>query len=225
MTARRVQTDKEQFDWLRLARTPRVGPVTFAQLIARFGNATDALKALPSLAGRSRNGRPQPPPTERIEEELKAVSDYGARLVCSIEPDYPPLLATLAPPPPVLTALGNIKLAQRPTVALVGARDASAAGRKLARDISAVLSAADFVTVSGLARGIDGEVHAASLDGGTIAVLGGGIDHIYPSQHDRLYAAVAAKGLILSETPFGYKAQAREFPRRNRIVTGLFQGV
>lgn len=225
MTARRVLTDKEQFDWLRLARTPRVGPVTFAQLIARFGNATDALQALPSLAGRSRNGRPQPPPTERIEEELKAVSDYGARLVCSIEPDYPPLLATLAPPPPVLTALGNIKLAQRPTVALVGARDASAAGRKLARDISAVLSAADFVTVSGLARGIDGEVHAASLDGGTIAVLGGGIDHIYPSQHDRLYAAVAAKGLILSETPFGYKAQARDFPRRNRIVTGLSQGV
>lgn len=225
MTNRPPLSDQQRLDWLRLARTPRVGPVTFAQLIARFGNASDALKALPSLTRRSKNGAPKPPPVQRVEEELNATNLYGARIIGSCEPDYPPLLAALAPPPPVLIALGDIQLAHKPTIALVGARDASAAGRKLARDMSAVLSSAGFVTVSGLARGIDGEVHATSLNGGTIAVLGGGIDHIYPAQHEKLYAAIAAEGLILSENPFGYQAQARDFPRRNRIVTGLSQGV
>jgi len=110
-------------------------------------------------------------------------------------------------------------------VAIVGARQASAAGRKLARDIAADLSSAGFMIVSGLARGIDGEAHAAALDGGTIAVLGGGIDHVYPPQHERLYREIASKGLVLSESPFGHRATARDFPRRNRIVTGLSEGV
>lgn len=214
-------SDQERVDWVRLARTPRIGPVTFSQLLSRFGSASEALRALPSL----KKTGPTPPAIHLVEQELADTEKFGARVICSAETDYPPLLSALAPPPPVLTVLGDIRLAHRPTVALVGARDASAAGRKLARDFAAQLSAADFVTVSGLARGIDGEVHAASLKGGTIAVLGGGIDHIYPSQHDRLYAAIAAQGLIISESFFGYRAQARDFPRRNRIITGLSSGV
>lgn len=220
MSGDKVFSDSERLDWVRLARTPRVGPVTFAQLIARFGTAAAALDALPSLGKKS-----QPPATNLIKNEIDKTIAYGARIICSGEAEFPPLLTALGPPPPVITVLGDISLAHQPTIAMVGARDASAGGRKLARDIARELGAADFVTVSGLARGIDGEVHAASLETGTIAVLGGGIDHIYPPQHERLYAAVAAKGLIVSESFFGYRAQARDFPRRNRIITGLSRGV
>ncbi len=225
MTGSHAFSDRQRLDWLRLARTPRIGPVTFAQLIARFGSAGTALEQLPELRRASGKSGPNPPALHLVEQEYEALREFGANLICSGEPDYPLLLGELAPPPPVLSYVGTITLAQRPTIAIVGARDASAAGRKLARDISAELSAADYVTVSGLARGIDGEAHAASLSGGTIAVLGGGIDHIYPPQHDRLYAAIAADGLIISESFFGYRAQARDFPRRNRIITGLSNGV
>ncbi len=121
--------------------------------------------------------------------------------------------------------LGNTPFALRRCIAIVGARQASAAGRKLAREIAKDLSQVGFVVVSGLARGIDGEAHAASLSGGTIAVLGGGIDHIYPPQHDRLYAEIASRGLLISESVFGHRATARDFPRRNRIITGLAEGV
>lgn len=129
------------------------------------------------------------------------------------------------PPPPVLSARGPLSSKSRRTIAIVGARQASALGRKLARDLAHDLSASGYVIVSGLARGIDGEAHAASLETGTIAVLGGGVDHVYPPQHEQLYEAIAESGLILSESPFGYRATARDFPRRNRIVTGLSLGV
>ena len=224
MTSGEPFSDQDRIDWLRLSRTPRIGPVTFAQLIARFGSASQALRELPSLR-RNKSGTPQPPSLDQVEQEFEATEKHGARIICSGEPAYPPLLAGLAPPPPIITVLGDLDIAHRPAIAMVGARDASAAGRKLARDIAADLGAANYVTVSGLARGIDGEVHAASLETGTIAVLGGGIDHIYPPQHDRLYAAIAAQGLIISESFFGYRAQARDFPRRNRIITGLASGV
>ena len=222
MIKREISVD-ERVDWIHLARTPRVGPVTFFQLLRKFGSATDALSQLPSLV--RKGGAPKPPAREAIVQELEKLDQYGARTVCAIEPEYPNLLSALQSPPPVLSALGNLEIAQMPSVAIVGARDASAAGRKLARDIAAILSQSGFATVSGLARGIDGEVHAASLTGGTIAVLGGGVDHVYPSQHDRLYAAIAAEGLVISESPFGYRAQARDFPRRNRIITGMASGV
>ena len=150
---------------------------------------------------------------------------YGARIVLSSEPDYPPLLRDLEPPPPVLTVLGNTGLAARPTVAIVGARNASAAGRKIARNMAAELGQNGFSIVSGLALGIDGEAHAASLESGTVAVLGGAVDHVYPPQHQRLYAEIAASGLIVSESPFGYRAKAQDFPRRNRIITGMSMGV
>ena len=213
-------------DWVRLARTPSVGPVTFFQLLTRFGSATAALDALPELARNA--GRKHPlvaPPADRADRELDQTDRFGARLLLASDPDFPHLLKALPAPPPLLTALGRSELLARPTVAIVGARNASAAGRKLARDIAADLSRAGYVTVSGLARGVDGEAHAASLAGGTVAVLGGGIDHVYPPQHDRLYAAIAEKGLILSESPFGHRATAKDFPRRNRLITGCSLGV
>ncbi|KCZ94007.1 DNA-processing protein DprA [Hyphomonas johnsonii] len=226
MTPGRPLTDTERHDWLRLARTQNVGPVTFAQLLRRYGSAGAALDALPGIAHKAGRGRAiSIPAIDEVTAEIDATGRFGARLVASCEPDYPPLLRTLGPPPPVLTLLGRAALAAEPTVAIVGARNASAAGRKLARDISAGLGAAGFVTVSGLALGIDGEAHAATLATGTVAVLGGGIDHVYPPQHERLYAEIAADGLIVSESPFGYRAKAQDFPRRNRIITGLSRGV
>ncbi|MDX1293482.1 MAG: DNA-processing protein DprA [Hyphomonas sp.] len=226
MMPARPLSDAERVDWLRLARTPNIGPVTFFQLIRKFKSARAALDGLPDLAGKSRRGRELVPPTPaEIEHELELTRQHGAQVLASCEPTYPPLLKALDPPPPVLSALGNSDLAARPTVAIVGARNASAAGRKLARDISSGLGLAGFVIVSGLALGIDGEAHAASLGTGTIAVLGGAVDHVYPPQHERLYAEIAAQGLILSESPFGYRAKAQDFPRRNRIITGLSQGV
>tara|TARA_R110001606_G_scaffold42277_2_gene113246 strand:- start:2436 stop:3368 length:933 start_codon:yes stop_codon:yes gene_type:complete len=221
-----VLPDSERRDWIRLARTQNIGPVTFAQLLKRFGSPAAALDALPEIARRAGRGRPIVVPTiDEIDAEIEATQRFGARIVASCEADFPPLLRTLAPPPPILTLLGRAPLAAQPTVAIVGARNASAAGRKLARDIAAGLGEAGFVTVSGLALGIDGEAHAATLRTGTIAVLGGAIDHIYPPQHERLYAEVAAEGLIISESPFGYRAKAQDFPRRNRIITGLSRGV
>ncbi|MEO1567870.1 MAG: DNA-processing protein DprA [Pseudomonadota bacterium] len=219
-------TDAERADWLRLARTSSVGPVTFFQLLARYKSAAKALEGLPDLARKAGRKRPlKAPDAALIEAELEATNRHGAQVLTALDPAFPPLLRALDPPPPILTALGNTDLVTQPAIAIVGARNASAAGRKLARDLSAELGRAGYVTVSGLARGIDGEAHAASLQTGTIAVLGGGVDHIYPPQHERLYAEIAAKGLILSESPFGHRATAKDFPRRNRIITGCALGV
>ena len=218
--------DDERLNWLRLARTTNIGPVTFAQLIAKFGSAGSALAALPDLSKRSGRKRPLvPPPEADIEAELQATRRFGAEIICACEPGYPQLLRALDPPPPVLTLYGDADLLKLPAVAIVGARNASAAGRKLARDLSGALGEAGYVIVSGLARGIDGEAHAASLATGTAAVLGGGIDHIYPPQHEGLYHEIAKRGVIVSESRFGHRATARDFPRRNRIITGLAAGV
>lgn len=226
MTSSRPLSDAERIDWLRLARTPNIGPVTFFQLLMRYKSAANALDALPDLTRNSRKGRELIPPARTdIEREIERTQKYGAQIIASCEPAYPPLLKALDPPPPILTVLGQTELAARPTVAIVGARNASAAGRKIARDLAGELGKAGCVIVSGLALGIDGEAHAASLKRGTIAVLGGAVDHIYPPQHDRLYAEIAQNGLILSESPFGYRAKAQDFPRRNRIITGLSRGV
>ena len=158
-----MTSDSERLDWIRLARTHGIGPVSFFQLIRRYGSASAALDALPDLSARSRKGRPlQPPEGHPVEQELDAANRYGARLVLSSEPDYPPLLDDLEPPPPVLTLLGRADLVSRPTVAIVGARNASAAGRKITRDMAAGLGRNGFTIVSGLALGIDGEAHAAS---------------------------------------------------------------
>ena len=197
--------------------------MTFFQLLARCGSPGAALQQLPTLTRHPSGARV--PSRSEIESEFQKPLDYGGQILCAAQPEFPPLLKQLGPPPPVLSVRGDVALFQKRSVAIVGARQASAVGRKLARDLAANLSEAGFVIVSGLARGIDGEAHAASLTGGTAAVLGGGIDHIYPPQHDQLYDAIAETGIIVSESPFGHRATAKDFPRRNRIITGLSEGV
>lgn len=219
-------SNQERLHWLRLSRTPNIGPVTFSQLIKKFGSAGEALASLPEISKRAGRKRPLNPPSEKdVSEELDAALRYGAHIICSCEAEYPSLLRALDPPPPVITTLGDLTLLQKPSIAIVGARNASAAGRKMARDLASTLGEAGLVIVSGLARGIDGEAHAASLGTGTVAVLGGGIDHVYPPQHSALYNQIAERGVIVSESKFGHRATARDFPRRNRIITGLAKGV
>lgn len=218
-------SDAERLDWVRLARTSSIGPVTFASLLSRFGSPKAALDALPGLARRAgRKRKLVIPDTDEVKAEIDATQAYGARLVAHCEPDYPQLLRMVDPPPPILTISGSPALFEGKAVAIVGARNASAAGRKITRDIAEALGQAGFIIVSGLALGIDGEAHGASLATGTVAVLGGGINHIYPRQHDNLYHAIREQGAIVSESPFGHQATARDFPRRNRIITGLCLG-
>jgi len=213
--------DSERRAWLRLARTPNVGSVTFAHLIARFGSATAALKELPRLA--QRGGAALVPAAET--DELERLTQFGGRILCSCEPDYPKGLAALDAPPPLISILGHASLLARETVAIVGARNASALGRKLAGQIAADLGQAGFAISSGLARGIDAAAHEASLATGTAAVVAGGIDIIYPPENADLYERIRAQGVIVSEMPFGERPQARHFPRRNRLISGLARGV
>jgi len=223
---RRSLDDAERRDWLRLARAESVGPVTFAHLIGRFGGAVAALEALPGLARRA--GRSAPlniPKPEDIEIELASGGAIGARLIAGCEPDFPRLLAVLDPPPPVLWALGDETLLKRDLVAVVGARVASAAGRGFARTLAGELGAAGYGVVSGMARGIDAAAHEGALATGTIAVLGGGVNDIYPPENAALYEALRTGGCIVSERPIGHAARAPDFPRRNRIISGLSLGV
>ena len=215
-------TDAERFARLRLARSYRVGPVAFTQLMLRFGTAVLVLEALPNLVKRS-GGAFTAAPEAKVEEEMRRGETIGARLILAGDDDYPGLLQQADGAPPVLWGLGPLR-PSRKAIALVGARNASAAGQKMAQILSQQLGEAGFVVVSGLARGIDARAHAAALKTGTIAVLGGGIDDIYPPDNAALYNAVAEHGLILSESPVGYTAQARDFPRRNRIISGLSLG-
>ena len=217
-------TEAERRDWLRLARTENVGPVAFDQLVRRFGTAGKALAALPDLA--RRGGRAIKLATEAvIDKELADGAALGARLIGSCEAAFPHALAALDPPPPVIWARGRVELLDRPSVAIVGARVASAAGQRFSRGLASELGQAGHVIVSGLARGIDGAAHEGSLPTGTVAVLGGGVDDIYPPEHARLYARIAEDGCVVSESEPGRTAVARDFPRRNRIIAGLSQAV
>lgn len=211
----------EKLARLRLIRTEAVGPVTFRKLIARFGDAGTALEKLPELARRSL----RPCPAEQAEAEMEAAEALGARLIALGEPDYPERLAAIDDAPPILAVIGDRARLQEPSVAIVGARNASAGGRKLARELAQALGGAGYVVVSGLARGVDGEAHAGALASGTVAVLAGGVDNIYPPQHEALYARIAEQGAIVSERRIGWSPTARDFPRRNRIISGLSLGV
>lgn len=215
-----ADSDAERFARLRLARSQRVGPVHFAQLMVRFGSAARALEALPHLAGRS-GGSFSAPPADRVEAEIRIGEASGARLVMAGDADYPALLAQIDAAPPVMWALGPGLPVTRKAVAIVGARNASAAGQTMAAALARDLGAAGFTVVSGMARGIDARAHEAALKTGTVAVLGGGIDDVYPPENAGLYAQLREHGLIVSESPAGYRAQARDFPRRNRIISGL----
>ena len=216
----------EKLDWLRLIRSENVGPVTFYQLLARFGSAAAALEGLPEIARRGGRDRPLTLfPRTDAEREMTALDRAGARLVAWGESDYPPALAAIDDAPPLLSMLGEARILQRPAIAVVGARNASANGRRFARDIALQLGQRGLVVVSGLARGIDAAAHEGALPTGTMAVLAGGIDSIYPEENRALHEAIAERGALLAEMPVGTVPQARHFPRRNRIISGCALGV
>ncbi len=198
---------------LRLARSARIGPVTFLEALQHFGSARAACVTLATV-GDSAIGR---------EEE--ALARAGGRFVVLGDPAYPAALAALPDAPPVLSAIGNLDLLGLPTLAIVGARNASAAACRFAAELADGLGTAGFLIASGLARGIDAAAHQAAVGTGTVAVLAGGVDQIYPLQNTALYEEIAARGLLLSESPWGAPPVARAFPRRNRIVSGLSSGV
>lgn len=225
MTPRPPLAEAERTARLRLARTDRVGPVTFKQLLDRFGSADAALRALPDLVRRAGGRGAGAPDIAAVEAEQEAGERLGARLIVLGDTDYPDQLAAVDPPPPVLWTLGDAALMQRPCVAVVGARIASAGGQRIARGLAQQLGEAGHVVVSGLARGIDGAAHSGALPTGTVAVLGGGVDDVYPPDNADLYRQIAEQGCIVSESPIGARAQAKDFPRRNRIISGLSRGV
>jgi DNA processing protein len=218
-------SDSERRAWLRLARTQNVGPVTFAGLIARFGSASASLSEIPRLAKRGGAAVLRVPSDADARQELESLAKLGGRMIARCEPDYPSGLAALEAPPPLIEVIGQSALLTREMIAVVGARNASALGRKLAGILAKDLSSANLVVVSGMARGIDAAAHEASLEGGTVAVLAGGADIVYPPENEPLYRRICEQGIIISEMMLGQPPQARHFPRRNRIISGLCRGV
>lgn len=210
--------------WLRLIRTANVGPQTFRQLINREGSAEAALDALPGLLKRA-GTHARIPSVGEAEAEIEAAARLGGRLVGSGEPGYPQLLRYISGAPPMVTIAGGESLELNRCVAIVGARNASTAGQKFARMLAADLGDAGYTVVSGLARGIDAAAHSASMRTGTIAVLAGGLDHLYPDENIPLARDIVANGgALLTEMPIGWEPRARDFPRRNRLVSGLSLG-
>lgn len=215
----------ETLDWLRLYRSYRVGPVTFIRLIREHGSAAAALDALPALATASGAKNYEVFAQDLAEQEIEAGNKAGAQLLLLGSTQYPPMLSTISDPPALLWALGDPAVAKRPTIAFVGARNSSSLGRRMSSRLSQELTHHGYVIVSGLARGIDAEAHRAALKTGTIAVQAGGVDNIYPKENTELAHEILENGLRLSEMPLGLQPQARHFPRRNRIISGLSQGV
>ncbi|WP_298436099.1 DNA-processing protein DprA [uncultured Jannaschia sp.] len=216
---------EELFARLRLARSRRVGPATFRRLIAAHGDAVAALTALPGLAAAAGDTSYAPATEAEIRREIRAAKAAGARLLTLGAPGYPHRLAQVGDAPPVLWCQGDPKLLTRRSVAVVGTRNASSLALRMARALGRALSEAGVTVVSGLARGVDTAAHTAALDGGTVAVHAGGLDRVYPAENAELGTAIAATGCALSERPFGLHPTARDFPRRNRIVSGVAQAV
>ena len=209
---------------LRLIRSPRIGPVTYRQLIARFGSAETALDALPALALRGGGTAPAIADAGMVRREMATAARLGARYLFLGDPDYPALLAELENAPPALIVRGDVGLAHRPCAAMVGARNASAAACRFARQLAQGLAEAGVTVVSGLARGIDTAAHQGSIAGGTVGVIASGIDIAFPPENRDLQERVATEGLLLAEQPPGTEPLARHFPSRNRIIAGLAQG-
>ncbi len=214
-------TEDQRYSWLRLLRSRGIGTVTFYRLLAAYGSAQNVLEVLPEVAASAGVKGYETYPQDAVDDEFMNAKAAGARLLCFGEPDYPDLLTNIPNPPPVLWAIGDPALLARPAVALVGARNASSLGRRMAYALARDLGEAGYVVVSGLARGIDASAHEGALASGTIAVQGGGVDIVYPSENTRLAEHIAARGLRLSEQPMGLQPQARHFPPRNRIIAGL----
>ena len=218
-------SDEERIDWLRLLRSENVGPRSFRSLLRYCGSARAALAQLPELARRGGAGTVRICSRAEAERELAAARALGVRLLGLREAEYPARLAEIDDAPPLLAVRGNLTALARPMVAMVGSRNASAAGAKIAAQLARDLGAAGLVIVSGLARGIDAAVHRASLASGTVAVLAGGHDRIYPAEHAPLLEEIIEQGAAISEMPLGWEPRARDFPRRNRLISGLAIGV
>ena len=211
--------------WLRLIRSHRVGPSTFFRLLKEHGSAEAAMRALPGVAEAAGVPKYTPCNLETAEREIAAGTALGAKLITWGSPEYPASLQEIQDPPPLLWTLGNTGLFQKPMIAIVGARNASSLGTRMARKLASDLGEAGYVVVSGLARGIDAAAHLASLETGTVAVQAGGIDATYPLENQILHEEIAAKGLRLSDQPIGMRPHARHFPRRNRLISGLAKAV
>lgn len=215
--------DAQRLDWLRLIRSESVGPQTFRALINRHQGAAAALAALPAIA--AQRGKPiRVCGVDEAERELEALDRMGARLVALGEPDYPATLRAIDAAPPLICVRGDLSVLRRPMVAFVGSRNASAAGLAITERLTRDLAAAGFVIVSGLARGIDARAHRSSIGSGTIAVLAGGLDKIYPNEHAGLAEEIMERGALITEMPVGWEPRGRDFPRRNRLVSGLAYG-
>lgn len=211
---------------IRLIRTENVGPITFRDLVGRYGSAQAAIDALPDLAKRGGRRRAlKVPSIGEAEGEITRNANQGARLLVIGEPDYPPQLAAIEDAPPVLSVLGDVQMLSRRGFAIVGARNASMNGRRLTEIMSREVGGYGYIVNSGLARGIDGSAHEGAIESGTVAVLAGGVDVIYPPQHDDLYRRIAETGAVVAEPMIGTTPQARHFPSRNRIISGLSLGV
>lgn len=217
--------DEDPFAWLRLIRSRRVGPATFHKLLADYGSVEEALVALPEIARAAGVENYSLCPIEVVRHEMAQARVAGARMLLWGQGSYPRALMDISDAPPILWARGDLGLLERPMVALVGARNASSLGLRMTRRLVDGLAAHGQVVVSGLARGIDAEAHQAALAAGTVAVQAGGVDVVYPLENAELAAEIAAKGCLLSEQPMGMAPQARHFPQRNRIVSGLARAV
>ncbi|PKU21472.1 DNA-processing protein DprA [Telmatospirillum siberiense] len=221
----RILSDAERRDWLRLYRSENVGPATFFRLLDRFGTPAKALEMLPGIARRGGQNRPlRICGMSEAERELDALRRLGARLIASVESDFPKALKPLDTAP-LITVRGRAALLNTDAVAIVGARNASALGRRMAKGLAIDLGGNGFVVVSGMARGIDTAAHDGALPTGTIAVLAGGVDNVYPQENRGLYERLCAEGCVISEMAPGTVPQATHFPRRNRLISGLARGI
>jgi DNA processing protein len=218
-------SDEQRIDWLRLIRSENIGPRTFHMLVGRYGSARAALEVLPALARRGGASQIRVHSREDAERELTSAARRGIAYVALGEPNYPIRLQSIDDPPPLIGVRGKIEDLTAPMVAIVGSRNASAVGIKFAAMLARELGEAGFVIVSGLARGIDAAAHRASIAAGTIAVLAGGHDHIYPPEHTDLLNALLANGAAITERPLAWVPRSRDFPRRNRLISGLSVGV
>ena len=219
-------SENERIAALRLFRTDNIGPITYYQLVERYGSACEALKALPELSSRGGRKKPLTAPSIRdIEREYKALQKLGGRIITIQDKEYPLALTATDDAPPILSIIGDASLLNKSCLAIVGARNASLNGKKFANKLAGELGARGQIIASGLARGIDTAAHMGSINTGTIAVIASGIDVVYPEENQKLYEEIAEKGLVIAESKLGSKPYAAAFPRRNRIVSGISKGV
>ncbi|MBA3813021.1 MAG: DNA-protecting protein DprA [Alphaproteobacteria bacterium] len=218
----RPHSDEELLDWLQLSRSENVGPITFHRLLNQYKTPRKALAALPELAARGGLKRPlKIISRSNVEKELTETRKQGAEIITTENPFYPSLLRHIESAPAVITVKGRLDLLTKPLFAIVGARNASAMGKKMAHQLAELLGQLGWGISSGLARGIDGAAHQGSLKNGTIAVLAGGLDQVYPQENQALYDRIGEEGVLLAESALGVQPQATLFPRRNRIISGI----